>query len=234
MPEEGSFRFECAPPFLVARFPEPQRTLGWTLLQPGFVEVCEVVWVEVKDADLTPDVDPCAFLRGRLAGRGFGDALAFMTSRDIRRHHFHRVSVAGITAACLTTVGLSNAVRIGTCRPVRAKAGTINTLVHVSSPLTDGAFIEALSIATEARTTAIIETRLPGSGPPATGTGTDCIVVAAPVSGDVLSAAGLHTALGEAVGAAVYGATRAGAEEWNAEFPELPLAHRWRARAPRG
>jgi adenosylcobinamide amidohydrolase len=112
---------------------------------------------------------------------------------------------------------LSNGERIGARRPVRAFAGTINTLVHVSSPLTDGAFIEAISIASEARTAAILESRPPQDRLAITGTGTDCIVVAAPSDGEPAPWAGLHTAVGEAIGAAVYRATREGAEEWDAE-----------------
>ena len=51
-----------------------------------------------------------------------------------------------------------------------------------------------------------------------TGTGTDCIVVACPCDGTPVAWAGLHTALGEAIGAAVYEAVRAGAEQWQREF----------------
>jgi adenosylcobinamide amidohydrolase len=214
-----SFVVACARPFMTARFSQPQRTLGWSLLHPGFATVSDVVWVEVRNSDLTPNVDACAFLRGRLAQAGRPDALAFMTSRDIRNHHFRTRRVEDIEAACLTTVGLSNGERIGERKPARNWTGTINTLVHVARPLTDGAFVEALSIVAQARTAAILETRPASREKPITGTGTDCIVIAAPCSGEPLTCAGLHTALGEAIGAAVYDATLEGAEVWNAEFP---------------
>jgi adenosylcobinamide amidohydrolase len=212
------FDIALAPPFLTARFRAPQRTLGWSLLQPGFATAREVVWVEVRNADLTLDVDPEDFLRARLASAGRPEALAFMTSRDIRRHHFRHSQVEDVSAACLTTVGLSNGERVGARKPVRSPTGTIITLVHVSQALSDGAFVEALSIAVQARTAAILETRPPRDEKPITGTGTDCVVIAAPCSEPALSYAGLHTAVGEAVGRAVYDATRAGALEWNAEF----------------
>ncbi|MEO1272728.1 MAG: adenosylcobinamide amidohydrolase, partial [Myxococcota bacterium] len=48
-----------------------------------------------------------------------------------------------------------------------------------------------------------------------TGTGTDCIVLAAPPGHAVY--AGLHTAVGEAVGRAVYDAVAAGVRGWMAE-----------------
>ena len=56
------------------------------------------------------------------------------------------------------------------------------------------------------------------SGRPATGTGTDCIVVAAPVT--VMESrgrgcfAGKHTAIGAAIGSAVSGAVARGVARW--------------------
>jgi adenosylcobinamide amidohydrolase len=211
------FALHCAPPFLIARLASPHRALGWCLLHPGFSVVRDVVWVEVRNADLGPGVDPAALLRTKLAEARVPDALAFMTSRDVSRWRLSEARVDDVHAACLTTVGLSNAERIGERRHARAVAGTINTLVRVSRPLSDGALVEAISIVAEARTAAIIESRRPKGPPSITGTGTDCIVVAAPCEGEPLSCAGLHTAIGEALGAAVYRATREGAEEWDAE-----------------
>jgi adenosylcobinamide amidohydrolase len=216
MPDAAPFTFSCAPPFLTARFSGPRRTLGWSMLHPGFATVREIVWVEVRDRDLTPDVDAFALLRGKLAAIGLPEALAFMTSRDIGRHHFRQSRVEEIEAACLTTVGLSNGERIGARKPIPARVGTVNTLVHVSSPLTDGAFVEAVAIAAQARTAAILEAWR-AEGPAITGTGTDCIVVAAPCEGEPLGCAGLHTAVGEAIGGAVYDATREGVLAWVAD-----------------
>ena len=214
-PPDAPFAIDCAPPFLTARFAEPQRTLGWSLLHPGFAIVSDIVWVEVRNSDLGPSIDPQAFLRVRLADAGLPNALGFMTSRDIRRHHLCRRRVEDVEAACLTTVGLSNGERVGSRKAYGPHVGTINTLVHVSAPLTDGAMIEAISIVAQARTAAIIESRRRERGAVITGTGTDCIVVASPCRGAPLACAGLHTAVGEAIGGAVYGATRSGAEQWD-------------------
>lgn len=214
------FAVDCVPPFLKVRFAEPQRTLGWSLLHPGFAVVSDVVWVEVRNSDLGPSTDPKAFLRARLAEAGLPDALGFMTSRDVRRHHSCRRRAGGVEAACLTTVGLSNGERVGSRRMHGPNAGTVNTLVHVSAPMTDGALVEAISIVAEARTAAIVECR--GSG--ITGTGTDCIVVASLCRGAPLDCAGLHTAVGEAIGGAVYDATRTGAEQWDRDMQQLGLS----------
>ncbi len=217
------FAVACAPPFLTARFAGPQRTLGWSLLHPGFAVATDVVWVEVRNSDLGLSTDPLAVLKARLAEAGLPQALPFMTSRDIRQHHLCQRRVEGVTAACLTTVGLSNGERVGSRKGHGLPhAGTINTLVHVSVPLNDGAMVEALSIAAEARTAAILDSWRTARGPAVTGTGTDCIVVASPCQGEPLAFAGLHTAVGEAIGGAVYDATRQGAQQWDRGFPWQP------------
>jgi adenosylcobinamide amidohydrolase len=220
-PTDAPFSLEFRPPLLTARFAEPQRTLGWSLLHPGFAVVSDVVWLEVRNSDLGPAVDPHAFLRARLAEAGFPAALAFMTSRDIRRHHYCQRRAESVEAACLTTIGLSNGERVGSRTVREPHAGTINTLVHVSVALTDGAMVEALSIVAQARTAAIVESWRTERGTAVTGTGTDCIVVASPCRDEALACAGLHTAVGEAIGGAVYDATRRGAEQWDRDFPHL-------------
>lgn len=223
MPDGGGdpFTVACAPPFLTARFPAPQRTLGWSLLHPGFAIVSDVVWVEVRNSDLGPSIDPSTFLKARLVEAGFPSALAFMTSRDIRRHHLCRRQIEAVTAACLTTVGLSNGERVGARKVRGPHIGTINTLVHVSVPLTEGAMVEALSIVAAARTAAIVESRRAERGTAITGTGTDCIVVASPCRDQPLAWAGLHIAVGEAIGGAVYTATTNGAEQWDRDFSSI-------------
>jgi adenosylcobinamide amidohydrolase len=213
LPTASPFAIQCTPPFLIARLPSPHRALGWSLLHPEFSVVRDVVWVEVRNSDLGPGVDPPALVRTKLAEAGFPNALAFMTSHDINRWRLSEAHVDDAHATCLTTVGLSNAERIGSRRHARAVAGTINTLVRVSRSL---ALVEAISIVAEARTAAIIQSRRPKGSPSITGTGTDIVAVAS-CEGDPLGWAGLHTAVGKAVGAAVYRATREGAEEWDAE-----------------
>lgn len=227
---DSPFVFDCVPPLLTVRFSSPQRTLGWSLLHPGFAIVTDVVWVEVRNSDLGPSVDPHEFLKARLVESNLANALALMTSRDIRRHHLSKRRVEGVEAVCLTTVGLSNGERVGSRKRSAPHVGTINTLVHVSVPLTDGAMVEALSIVTQARTAAIMESRHGKRDAAITGTGTDCIVVASPDGVTQVGWAGLHTAVGESIGGAVYDATRAGAEQWDHDFSGSflsPSAKQW-------
>jgi adenosylcobinamide amidohydrolase len=104
-----------------------------------------------------------------------------ITSRDLGGYRLETACSGRISATCLATVGLTNAERVGTRRhrPVQTQPGTINLAVITDATLTDTALIELSSIATEARTAAVMD-----HGPDlptgrATGTGTDCIVVGA-------------------------------------------------------
>ncbi len=200
-------------PWLIADLGAPHRTLGWPLNRPGYATASRVVWREVRDADLTPDLDVAKWLGPELATRGLADAAAMLTSRDIGAHVLRAAEVEGRGATCLATVGLSNAERVGTrARPGRGLWGTINLAVRLSEPLTDGALAEALSIATQARTAAVIDASPDRPEGRITGTGTDCVLVAAPPGDGAF--AGLHTPLGEAIGRATYDAVRRGADDW--------------------
>lgn len=213
------FAISCRAPFLVALFETPQRMLSWSLTRPGFHTGRRVVWLEVRNADLPPDRDPSAVIGEILRSGGFGDCVSLVTSRTISRHHVSQVTVEGITAACLATVGLSNGERVGQrSREPVPLPGTINMLVHVSEPLSEAAMIETMSVATQARTLAVIESGVERAGVPVTGTGTDCIVVAAPAEGSARTFAGLHTAIGEATGRAVYQAMKDGIAVWRRDF----------------
>jgi len=200
-------------PWLLACLPRPMRVLGWAPHRPGFVTAARIVWREVRNADLPPDLDVARWFAVVLAEAGYGDAVAMLTSRDVASFRQHRVAVEGVAADCVATVGLSNAESVGSRRPWKAADfGTINLAVAVGAALTEAAQIEALSIAVQARTAAVIEAGLDLPTGRATGTGTDCVALACD-AGD-LPHAGLHTAVGEAVGAAVRRAVAEAAADW--------------------
>jgi adenosylcobinamide amidohydrolase len=210
------FTLACEPPFLILQFGARQNTLSWSITRPGFAAARQIVWLEVRNKDLPHDVDPISLLRENLHARDLDEAVAFMTSRDIRRFHVAQSRVGEATATCVATVGLSNGEHVGKRRGEAAeRVGTINAFVHVSKPLTAGAFVESISIASEARTAAILATGELRTTPPMTGTGTDCLVIAAPEGDNPERYAGLHTEQGEAIGAAVYAAIEEGAKTWS-------------------
>jgi adenosylcobinamide amidohydrolase len=208
------FRITCDPPYLIAEFREPQVMLSWAMTHPGFQRCRKVVWLEVRNADLPPNLDPFTFLDERMSLAGHADAVALMTSRDIRWHHVKQAEAGAVSAACLATVGLSNGVRVGRRQLPANPVGTINILVHVSCALSQAALIETIAIAAQARTAAILALDHRLHGEAVSGTGTDCIVVAAPEGGEAARFAGLHTPIGESVGSAVFAAVLEGGALW--------------------
>lgn len=85
-------------------------------------------------------------------------------------------------------------------------SGTINTMVFINRPLTQGAMVRTIVTATEAKTAALQELNVNSrySDGPATGTGTDQIGVACRITDDPpLTSAGKHAKLGELIGKTV-------------------------------
>ncbi|TVR79282.1 MAG: hypothetical protein EA405_13260 [Rhodospirillales bacterium] len=221
--EPEGFAVVCEGVWLIAGFARPQRMLSWAPYRPGYQVATRVAWLEVRNRDLGPDVDAAAFLAERLRARGLGSAIGLMTSTCLADHCRATARRDGVTARCLVTLGLGNAERVGSRRPQPAgkpAVGTVNLLCHVDRALTDAALLEAVSVAVAARTAAILEAsyRPAGATGPATGTGTDCIVIACPAEGAPDAPpecyAGMHTAVGEAIGAAVLAATGQAAAGW--------------------
>jgi adenosylcobinamide amidohydrolase len=206
-----------ARPWLICDLGAPVQVLSWAINRPGFVMADRIVWREVRDADLPRDMDVHSWFARELAAQGLEKSVAFLTSRDVTHFTRSTAQAGGITAHCVATVGLTNAERVGH-RVDRSTQdwGTINIAVVLDGGLSQTGLIEMLSIAAQARTAAILEAQVQLACGPATGTGTDCIAVAAPPG--LTDYAGLHTGIGEAVGAAVYEATARGAREWKADI----------------
>lgn len=210
-------------PWLCYDLGSPMRVLSWAVHRPGFVTASRILWREVHETDLPRDLDVGQWLSGELAARNASDAVTFLTSRALTRHHRHRVTVDNATAEAIITIGLSNAERIGqredyTGRDWGKDWGTINIALRLDQPLSDIGLLEAMSLATEARTAAVIDLGHRLDTGIATGTGTDCIAIAAP-PGDT-PYAGKHTALGEAIGKAVYTAVIEGGRQWQIDDTE--------------
>lgn len=201
---------------LVVRFPEARDVLSWAVCGRGFVSSDTVVWQQVRNEELTPDLDPEQWSQERLNARGLADAVAFLTSHAVHDYCECAREQGGIRVHSIATVGLGNALRIGDKVTVGDGIGTINILCHLSQPLTFAAFLEAMSLAAEARTAACMEAHLasPLCGRPITGTGTDCIAIAAVGSERGEGYAGKHTAIGQLIGSVVYQVIKDGVQRW--------------------
>ena len=228
--------------WLTVRFSTPQRTLSWAIVGGGFHTTSTVAWRQVSDDELTVDADPRALLMRGLTERGLGDAVGLLTGASLARAVRRRGESGALTVECLTTVGLGNALRAGD-RVLEAnpappsglpppsphpyprphRIGTINVCVWFSHPLTDEAFVEAHALCAEARTAAMLGARVPSivSALPASGTGTDCQVIAAPIEGEGeserLAFVGKHTAAGHLIGSVVGAAIEEGIARWIAD-----------------
>ncbi len=203
---------------LVVPFAQPHRALSWAVSGGGFRRVRTVVWRQVGDAELARGIDPERLLAAALAP--FPDPIGLLTARDIHRFDDVTLGEGNLTARCVATVGLGNALAIGDPPGPLRQVGTINLLCQLSRPLSDGALVEAISLATEARTAAMLAAHVPSrrSTGWATGTGTDCIIVATPEGvGAGERYAGKHTSLGALIGQSVGAAVSRGIARWQAE-----------------
>ena len=202
--------------FLEADLLTPHRTLSWAVLGGGFGQHSKVVWHFVRREELDEKADPVALFASRLEERGYHDAVGLLTARYLAPFAEAVRTVDGVSAHAVVTVGMGNALRIGD--PVRTQepVGTINILCQVSVALSDEALIEALSLVVEARTAALqaFDVASTVSGERATGTGTDCVVVASAIATDRQIYAGKHTAVGSAIGASVLQAMHTATERW--------------------
>ena len=152
--------------------------------------------------------------------QGLQGAVAMMTGRRLHAYVQEHTEHGEDACHVILTVGLSNALRAGDPVTRVPGAGTINILCWVSAPLDSQASLEALALAAEARTAAMLDSgaRSTVSGAPATGTGTDCIVIASPVAARPLRYAGKHLAAGHLIGATVYRAMYRAIAEWQLEY----------------
>jgi adenosylcobinamide amidohydrolase len=202
--------------WLVVRFAQAHAVASWAVVGGGVREADAVAWRQVTDGELRPPVEPARWLRRRMEEEGVRAAVGLLTSRRLDAWVEARADAGGVRAHCVATVGLGNALRAGDPPGPAGRIGTINLVCRVDVPLATEALLEGLAIATEAKTAAILEAGVVSrvTGRAATGTGTDCVVVAAPARRRGAPYAGKHTAAGSALGAAVLAAVTDGARAW--------------------
>jgi adenosylcobinamide amidohydrolase len=203
---------------LVVRFPRVHRTLSWAVCGGGLGLTRAVVWRYTELGELGASVDPEALMQASLAKHGLERAVGMMTARSLGTFDCVTKQRDGVAARAVATVGLGNALAVGDS-PGPLRVGTINVLVQLSHALDEAGLAEALGIATEARTAAVMDARVPSrrSAELASGTGTDCVVVAAPEAAEPIRWVGKHTLAGSLLGAAAREAVTRGVRRWIAE-----------------
>ena len=208
---------ECGERWLVVRFASERDVLSWAPHGGGMRRARAVAWHRVREEELRPPVDPKILLAKRMRGAGLDHAIGLMTSRRLDAYTDVRCAWGDVIARAVATVGLGNALRAGDPPGAAGRIGTINVLCEISMGLTQEALVEALAIAVEARTVAILESGCKSriSRGAASGTGTDCVVIAAPAGArSPATYAGKHTSIGHVIGASVHRAVSSGATRW--------------------
>ena len=138
-----------------------------------------------------------------------GDGIGFLTAVDVRGAPWPEAD--GTEA--LATVGLGWPTWAAAPPEVDApsgagpsRAGTVNLLVWVPARLADGALVNAVATATEAKAQALAELHVPG-----TGTASDAVAVCCPMDGAVETYGGPRSMWGARLARAVHAAVTAGA-----------------------
>lgn len=176
--------------------------------------------------------DPARYLRNLASRLGIAHGtVGLMTAVPMTQLVTARASSGELWVECFATVGVTNAVRAGEWphrrAPVKAAMtpGTINLILVTNGSLSNAAMVGAVQVVTEAKTGVLRDHPVPSchDGSPATGTGTDAVVIACQFHGrgPAHAYSGTHTVLGALIGRVVADCVSNGLER----------AKQWRMRA---
>jgi len=100
-------------PWLTFDLGAKMQVLSWAINRPGFVSARQIIWREVRNADLPENLDVANWFDNELKAHGLEQSVAFLTSRDVSWFIDRTVTIGSVTAQSVVTVGLSNAERVG-------------------------------------------------------------------------------------------------------------------------
>lgn len=201
-PERGDAG-HLARPVLVWRLAEPLLSIASAPHGGGIGPCAWVVNAQVPSDYARVDVDEhVAEIATELGCTGPG--VGFLTAAAVEAvaaAHDHGVSV-------FATVGLQHPVWAAAPDGADAAApiGTINIVAYVPTRLTGAALVNAVMTVTEAKTQALLDAGIAG-----TGTASDALCVLTPLDGRPEPFAGPRSHVGAALARAVHGAVTAGA-----------------------
>ncbi|MGH8011419.1 MAG: adenosylcobinamide amidohydrolase [Candidatus Binataceae bacterium] len=189
-------------------FPESYIVLGWAPLNGGLRRARVMLNHQVALDDRIATEAPRTYLARLARELGYPPraTVAMMTGAEMKRLGTAVRARDGLLVRAWCSAGCTNALRVGDRATVATPTlGTVNLIVALSRPLTTAALAEALQIAVEARVAAMLAAGVTSvrSRQPATGTGTDCVMIAAPATvSNVIQYCGKHTVAGELIGRA--------------------------------
>jgi len=146
--------------------------------------------------------------------------VGLLTSAWTERAQTVAESVGDIRAVVVATVGLSNASAAGLTGRALPTPGTINTIVVVDAEPEPAAMVNLVMTVTEVKAAVLLDAGVKAAGGhPATGTGTDAVVVAATARGARCRYGGPVSDLGWVVARAARAALGTGVRRWLEDNP---------------
>jgi len=203
---KSKIRIDLSYKTLVAHLPDTFQVLSWGPFNPGQTQ-SRCLFNHELDKNVKINV-PEIFHNLKKSLDLPDNSVGMLTAAKVSDFCSHYLQSGPHWVHAIATVGLDNTRTVGEEADVDTPLddrGTIN-LILVTNSLPDlSGQLEALQICTMAKTRALTEMKIKSSksGSPATGTGTDCIILAS--SGEVKqNYCGMHTRLGELIGMATY------------------------------
>lgn len=218
--DDGTIR-----PVVVTRWDDGWRAISSALVGGG-IGPC-AWWVNAQVSKDYDRPDPVAHALAIARGLGCtGDGVAMLTAADVRQVALGEDGGVEVVA----TVGLGLPVPAAASPSgIAAETyvpGTINVLVLVPVALSDAALVNAVVTATEAKTQALVEAGVPG-----TGTSSDALCIACPA--EPLRGSGFEpyggprSTWGERLARAVHAAVADGTAGWLQRHPPGDPHRRW-------
>jgi adenosylcobinamide amidohydrolase len=189
---------------LVWRFRRPMLVASTALVGGGLGPRDWVINAQVINDYRRIDVDVHVAEMAQALGLD-GVGVGMLTAASVRRHECS--SDEGVYVD--VTVGLSHPTWAASDERLASDevvAGTINVVVFVPVRLDDGAMLNAIATATEAKSQALWEAAIP-----ATGTPSDAVTILCPLEGASTRFAGPRSSWGARLARAVHGSVLAGA-----------------------
>jgi adenosylcobinamide amidohydrolase len=192
-----------------------RRCLSNAVVNGGLTDVR--AWLNLQVPHGYARTDPAAHLADEMTIRNLDPAttLGLMTAARVDRATEHAQD--GVRAVATVGIGVPLAAAGRRLRAV-PQVNTINLLVLVDAPLTDGALVNAVQTATEAKAQALADAGVRAVNHPgfATGTATDAVCVTA-TTGASEPFAGPVSIVGAAIACCVHAAVLRGALDFRAQ-----------------
>lgn len=206
-------QIECTDHYVTIAYDRLVRSLSSAVYNGGGSQIRRILNLkvqanpeEIRLTEQTLWAPPEKTLADFIASRGWeGPAAGMMTSALMESYRFSCRQEEWGGVFCALTAGVSNALAAGDEADFHPQlcseelpTGTINIMLGTNLRLSDAALTEAIMVATEAKAAVLFShgVRSIRSSAPATGTGTDSIIVSSG-SGQRVEFCGKHTRVGQ-------------------------------------